>query len=684
MVSIVAERTEQLHVSAPTRAAEVTAPSWTSVRQFDFASSWRHGNVSFVISMVFHLGLMIALGLIPLPNRPFPNLVTLTAADVEEWEPFELAQELTVAEEPDLDIGNEGVDGSEATLSTAPEVADLIVFEDVESPMGDVELNRAFDLTMGLHYNENLPVLGTVSEGVSATEGAIDRLTQEIMLSVQERKTTVVWLFDQSASLLGQRQEIYNRVDQVYEELGVIEAASHPAFDKHENKPLLTSMYAYGAKIHRLLDKPTDNVQEIKHLIAEIPLDPSGIELTFTAVQQAVKDSARMRARNLETGEPDRNVMVVVFTDEVGDDQEKLDETIKLCRRYGIPVYVVGVPAPFGRKTAYVKWIDPDPEYDQTPQWGEVDQGPESVTSEHLKLTFGTNREMEEPLDSGFGPYALTRLCYETGGIFFSVHPNRDTQRAVSRGQTAESAAHLRHFFDPDVMRRYRPDYIPLAEYRKLVLASKARMALVNAAQLSWVHPMESPTLRFVKRDEASFVNALTEAQKVAARIEPNLRQLYEILQQGEVDRGKETSPRWKAGFDLAIGRVMAVKVRTEGYNAMLAMAKRGMRFEDAKNNTWILEPSDEILIGSQAEKLAERAREYLEVVVEQHAGTPWALLAEKELASPIGWRWKEEFTDLAPPRRAGAGNAGTPAPGRDDRPRMLTPPKPKRPPPKL
>jgi hypothetical protein len=639
--------------------------------------------------MLFHIGLMIVLGLIPLPHRPQANVVILASPEVEEIEPFELSQEMVVAEEPTWEVGSEGLDGSEAMLSVAPEVSDLIEFEDFleyhESPIGDIQINRAIEVTTGLHYNANLAIRGTVSEGVSATEGAIDRLTQEIVKSLEERKTTVVWLFDQSASLLGQRQEIYDRVEQIYEELGVIEAASHEAFARLEDKPLLTSLYAFGNQVTPLLKKPTDNVDEIKRLIAEIELDTTGVERTFTAVQMAVKQSASMRAIHPETGQPDRNVMMVIFTDEVGDDQEKLEETIKLCRRYAIPVYVVGVPAPFGRKTAYVKWVDPDPAFDQTPQWGEVDQGPESVWPEQIKLAFGNSREMDAPLDSGFGPYALTRLCYETGGIYFSVHPNRDLQRAVSRGQTAEFAAHLQYFFDSDIMRRYKPDLIPPNEYERQVKASKARTALVTAAQRSWVHPMESPTLRFVKRDEASFMNALTEAQKMAARIEPNLRQLHEILQQGEADRDKEPVPRWQVGFDLAIGRVMAVKVRTEGYNAMLAKAKRGMRFEDDKNNTWLLEPSDEITIGSQAEKMAERARQYLERVVSQHAGTPWALLAEKELATPMGWQWKEEFTDLSPPPPPSTpGNAGPPPPGRDDRARMLPPPKPTRPPPKL
>ena len=74
----------------------------------------------------------------------------------------------------------------------------------------------------------------------------------------------------------------------------------------------------------------------------------------------------------------DRNLIFVAFTDEAGDDQDGLDPTVDLCRRLAIPVYVVGVPAPFGRKETLVKWVDPDPSFDQTPQWGRVDQGPET------------------------------------------------------------------------------------------------------------------------------------------------------------------------------------------------------------------------------------------------------------------------------------------------------------------
>jgi hypothetical protein len=159
---------------------------------------------------------------------------------------------------------------------------------------------------------------------------------------------------------------------------------------------------------------------------------------------------------------------------------------------------------------------------------------------------------------------------------------------------------------------------------------------------------------------------------------------LYDHLAQGEADRAKETSLRWQVAYDLAIGRVAAVKVRTEAYNAMLAQAKTGLKFKNEKNNTWVLEPSDSISVGSQHEKLAAKAKTYLERVVTDHPGTPWAMLAKRELETPLGWTWKEEFTNLAPPPRENPGNAGNPAPAVDDKKMMLPKGPEKRPVPKL
>jgi hypothetical protein len=150
------------------------------------------------------------------------------------------------------------------------------------------------------------------------------------------------------------------------------------------------------------------------------------------------------------------------------------------------------------------------------------------------------------------------------------------------------------------------------------------------------------------------------------------------LLALGEKHRGKETSSRWLASFDLSYAEALSSKVRTESYNLMLAKAKRGMVFQDPKNNTWVLQPSDEISVGSKYEKDAEQARTLFRQVMEQHQGTPWALIAERELGRPIGWSWKEAYTDLNPPPPAPPANNPPPPPpaaAQDDQARMIARP---------
>ena len=297
-----------------------------------------------------------------------------------------------------------------------------------------------------------------------------------------------------------------------------------------------SAVVAFGQNRTFLTPKPTDDVEVIHAAVAGMKTDTSGFEYTFAAVRAAAEKYHGFQGRN---------VMFVIFTDEAGDDEEQqLDSAVAVCCRYAIPVYCIGVPAPFGRREAKIKYVDPDPKFDQTPQFVNVRLGPESFMSELVAVG---NEEVEEPMDSGFGPYSLTRLCYETGGIFFAVHPNREERRAVSMRDTAVGSARLAYFFDPEVMRSYRPDYVPVKEYQKLLVENKARASLVKAAGMSRVEPMERPQLVFPKISDADLANRLSKAQQPAAIAEMKAEQLYDVLKQGEKDRPKLTARRARA-----------------------------------------------------------------------------------------------------------------------------------------
>jgi hypothetical protein len=294
-------------------------------------------------------------------------------------------------------------------------------------------------------------------------------------------------------------------------------------------------------------------------------------------------------------------------------------------------------------------------------------------------LLFGGKKENEEQMDSGFGPFGLSRLAYETGGLYFTVHPNRKTGKKIEPWETAAMSSELSMFFDERVMRNYRPEYVPVRQYYDLLKSNKACASLVEASRVSATSEMENVRRRFPRADDAQFARDLSNAQRSAAKLEPKIDELVTILRQGERDRGKITTPRWQAGYDLALGRSLAVKVRTEGYNAMLALAKQGLKFKDPKSDTWDLRPTESVTVNSALEKDASDAKKYLARVVTEHKGTPWAIDAERELREPLGWEWHEAFSDVSGRIAKAQAGKNRPRPNKPETPR-----KPRRDPPPL
>jgi hypothetical protein len=631
---------------------------WWQLRTGEEDTPFDRDVAAWVISLMVHIGLLVLFATFSL-LLPTDKRLVLTASAVEvEEEP--IPKEFHFAEHAE-ELGALAEGGVSDARAEAPlVVAETEIVFDVklETPLGDIPVIEFDDpILEATEFTEDVAIKGEGSVGTMGAAGAIDRITNEILLSLEQRPTLVVWLFDQSASLQNQRDQIVKRFQRVYEELGIIESYDNPAFKRHKNKPLLTSVASFGKQFQVLIEKPTDDIEVIQEAVQAVENDPTGTENVFSATTQVARDFRHYRLKA-----PRRNVMIVVFTDEAGDDYQALDTAVHQCRKYEMPVYVVGVPAPFGRKDAYIRYVDPDPDYDQRTQWVPVHQGPESLFPERLRLYFSGSNRKDGNLDSGFGPFGLTRLAYETGGIYFAAHPNRKVGRRLRGNETGIMSAYISRFFDPHVMRAYRPDYVSVSEYLDLLKDNAARAALVKAAQISWTQPMQNPPMQFPKIDDAEFARSLSLAQRHAADLEPVIRQVTETLRSGELDRPKLENPRWQVGFDLAIGRALAVKVRTEGYNMMLAKAKQGIKFKNEKSDTWELQPSPEISTGSVLAKEGRQARTYLESVVNQHQGTPWAQLAQQELATPLGWKWRERFLNLSARQAStGGGNSNPP-----------------------
>jgi hypothetical protein len=462
------------------------------------------------------------------------------------------------------------------------------------------------------------------SSSGSGSSGSYRGDTQSARLVIQQVKdavsvgpTLAVWIVDTSSSALRVTDELRRGALDYYAsgELTAVQTA--------QPGQLTTAIVGFGEEVKFALDPPSADSAAVKSAWDTLSSGSEGKEATFSALRDAVTKYLPI-ARSER-----RQLLIALATDEAGDDQALADEVAPLLKKNEIPVYVVGIHAPWGLA---------NPALDAKKGAGTLPiYGPESIASERVQIAFPSLRYGQstgELMDSGFGPQALERVARAGGGSFIGVRPSGGGAGSWPTGSEVR--------FDPQVMKKYAPDYVSTEDYHKLLQENKARLALVEAAKLPKADVLMNPPTTFPKRNEAQMKKDLMVGQKEAARVSPEIDKLVETLQIGEGDRGKLTSPRWQAGFDLALGRALAAKVRADGYNAMLAALGRGKTFTNPNSSAWTLEPAETTDAGSSYQKMAEKARTLLQRVVAEHPGTPWAREADQELKTPMGWQWKE------------------------------------------
>lgn len=572
------------------------------------------------ISLLLHACIFLLLLTITLPEILLPELNLTSSIEKEEVQ----AEEYVIDSEPTEQLGsmsNLNIQGASAAIAQSKGLDNhREEIRRIESAIVNPKIETIETLTMPSEAEtiENIDLTGT-TEHPGGTEGAVDRMTLEIAASLRQRRTLPVWLFDESISLEHRREEILARFENVYRQLGLMD-------DIDTKEALKTGIVGYGKDVHILVEEPSSDIEELVKAVKTIKSDVSGVENVFTAINMALKQYSPLRRRMRA------NMMIIIVTDERGDDfggesYAILEDTVRKLSREGVRVYCIGNSSPFGREKGYVhvKWTAPDgTEFeDDLP---DADQGPETPLAEGLQLPFWTaNAQQLDRMSSGYGPYTLSRLCAETGGIFF-----------VADDTTVRK-------WDPQIMRQYAPDYRPGLEYRKQLQSNLAKQALIAAAQLAIKEPVPIPQRAFQANNDNILREQITEAQKPLAVLDYFLQRVHEALEVGEKHRDKLDTDRWRAQYDLAMGRILAMRVRAYGYNSLLAEMKSSpKRFEKDGSNQWLLQPSEKIEGGANVRKMHDKALLYLNRIIEEHPDTPWAFLAKIELSEPLGWEWRE------------------------------------------
>ena len=433
------------------------------------------------MSLAVHIAALVVCATIGLavsapsgPSNLTSEMVNPDATDLTRIETIELTT-------PDAPMtpraGSFGTEVTNEALRNIPPSLAPVAATGRKSPnagvsLSRVDLLRSADAMMPAQarmLDQTISIQGNGSEHVGGVEGAVDRVALEILQKLEKGKTLVIWAFDASGSLQAERERLSKHIEAVYAH---IEKLDEKQLSKGDS--LLSMVYSFGKDRRALTPKPTADTAAIRSAIHQVELDSTGVESTFQTVIEVVKRWGRFRVGNEKY-----QTMLIVVTDEVGDDEAKLEDAIATAAKAKVPVYVLGSSALFGENMGYMDYTDPKTKrtYNRLP----VRQGPESIFIERVKLPYWYDGPQYETLDAGFGPYALSRLSGATQGIYFVTRLGPE-----------------RYTFDPMRMREYRPDWVSRQRYEQMLAKDPLKMAVVKAAMVTQQNNLPGqPSLTF-------------------------------------------------------------------------------------------------------------------------------------------------------------------------------------------
>jgi hypothetical protein len=448
---------------------------------------------------------------------------------------------------------------------------------------------------------------------------AMDQLAREIIRQLKDHKITVVWLFDESVSMEDDKKTIAEKFDRVSSEL-------KKYIDQDKTKKsagaLNHAIVGFGQGLDYMLEKPRDDIDQIGRAIKKLRIDPTGIENTMGAIREVAEHYASLTRRG------DRKVLMVLVTDESGDDGADVEEARQALKRNKIPLYVIGRQSLFGYPFAHHRYEDPVTRDVYHPL---IRRGPETADLELYQWDGLYDRWDEQP--SGFASYELARLTKESGGIYF-VLPSEEFMRVRHREQA----------YSITQLKEYLPEYDNRLTYTEKRTASPLRQTLhaIVMQGRNFIYrrdfPVEHPAL---------VQAALEEGQKAGIKLAA-LLEIQQRLEKLKMARDREPEKRWQAHYDLMLAQTVAFEVKAYEYRALMASIVKNPPSPKAQPRpdlmiTWVVDHAREPLAphSETAKKYAEAER-LLKEVIAKHPKTPWADLAQDTLNRGFSVRLNE------------------------------------------
>ncbi|MFQ5732600.1 MAG: vWA domain-containing protein [Planctomycetaceae bacterium] len=525
---------------------------------------------------------------------------------------------------------------------------------DVNTPATSV-LNVDVGVDGGIH--------GSTQMLVKDYGQALDKLTWELLRLMRRDKLLVVWLFDESISMKDDQEQIKKRIGKVFQELRIVDRdAAKTGISKRFRKSaktrgsllkemMLTSIASFGSGYHPQTKTPTAGIPEILAAIERIPVDKTGKEYLCHALVEVFNRHKLTRARTK------RKLVVIVISDESGDDGVAVETVLKQAKVLKAPIYILGRESVFGSWYAHVRWRQPE-----TGRlfYLRIRRGPETPFPELLQHD-GFRRRYDAHM-SGFGPYAQVRLCRETNGVFFQLPYEQQDLNDFDDVQYAALA-----------MQEFKPDLDARPQYAFKRNRSKFRKAIWDAIVMLNPYDARNKGLEIHRPNETFSTNPAKFLPRLANRT-PKILGMLRVFERAIRDlervkplRDLEPSRRWRANYDLILAQLRWYQLRLFEYGIGLEqfMRKdlRDRLVKNPKHNRWRIHESGRWLIlpdarnqkrfGVTPEELKQKyqaALEQLAWVANQYPGTPWAKRAKWESRRPFGVRFQSYYQPPAPP----------------------------------
>ena len=584
------------------------------------------------ISALVHTVIILVLALVTfeIQKSEIYRIVSLPPRPVEDDPPVEveLNPEVEVVPPENASLFS-AAPAPASSVSVAASAATLDQTLVAKAEMADIKIDAP---TIGMP--DSMTLIGAVPDGevkgeardiVENYQQALDRLAQELLWMLDKGPVLAVWCFDQSKSMKDDQREISERIETVYQQLGLD--------GRSANSALTTAITSYGQGfLDHTQHKPTPNLDRIRAAIEQVPVDDSGLEMMCSAVGKSIMTYRDLARRG-------RQMALILVTDESGERQNNdafLEDAIKVAQAAKCKIYVLGRESVFGYPYAFIRWRHPQT---KRPHWLRIDRGPETGFPEQLQ-TNGFRRR-HDAFSSGFGPYEQTRMARETNAIFFMLPT---VEKDLVRGQKVR--------YDLEALRPYRPDL----RARKEVFADRDEFPLRT---LIWkviqdLNPHKKDAKAVVEMrieyslDPQKFVQQARQEQAKAKLHLQYMAEAEKALIAGKKLREQEADPRWQANYDLILAQLVAYQARMYEYGVALDAFMANPKTAPPKKGDLVLHNWDIRTVKpvrtEEAKPYIDRAKYMFAQVKRDHPGSPWAARADWEMRRGFGVDLRPEY----------------------------------------